>query len=193
MKNNILKLKNVMQVTGLARSTVYLWMKDKTFPTPIKLGERSVGWLEKDIDTWLDERIAESCKTSEDTENNNSEELMKERLKIDNEGNVTEIKPSKIREAIANDWLWNPWLVADITQCIGQSSCISTSQTVQEEGFHYLEWSNSNNKTDVYLQIRDGAQSLIVNTERFRGHNERLALIGIAANYNLIYGECDDE
>jgi len=106
--------------------------------------------------------------------------------------NVTEIKPSKDREALAHDWLWNPWLVADITRCINQS--ISTSQTVQEEDFHYLEWSNGNGKIDVYLEIRDGKQHLIVNTERrFRSHNERLGLVGIAANYNLIYGECDDE
>ena len=104
--------------------------------------------------------------------------------------NVTEIKPSK-DEALANNSLWNPWLVADITRCIGQSN-VSTSQTVQEEDFHYLEWSNSNHKTDVYLEIRDGIQNLIVNIDRFRGHNERLALVGIAATYNLTYGECDD-
>ena len=111
---------------------------------------------------------------------NNSEELIM--------NNVTEIKPSK-DEALANNSLWNPWLVADITRCTGQS--ISTSQTVQEEDFHYLEWSNGS-RIDVYLEIRDGIQNLIVNIDRFRGHNERLALVGIAATYNLTYGECDD-
>jgi len=103
--------------------------------------------------------------------------------------NVTEIKTSK--EKLANEWLWNPWLVADITRCIGQS--IGSSQSVQKDSFHYLEWSNSNGKTDVYLEIRDGQQHLMVNIDRFRGNNERLALIGIAATYNLIYGECTDE
>ena len=103
--------------------------------------------------------------------------------------NVTKIKPS-IKERLANNSLWNPWLVADITKCTGQS--ISTSQTVQEEDFHYLEWSNGS-RIDVYLEIRDGKQHLTVNINRFRGHNERLALIGIAATYNLTYGECDDE
>ena len=58
--NRILKLPEVIQVTGLARSTIYLWMKDKKFPTHIKLGERSVGWLEEDIQGWLDQRISES-------------------------------------------------------------------------------------------------------------------------------------
>ena len=112
---------------------------------------------------------------------NNSEELKM--------NNVTEIKPSIKIDRLVNNSLWNPWLVADITRCTGQS--ISTPQTVQEEDFHYLEWSNGS-RIDVYLEIRDNRQHLIVNTDRFRGHNERLALIGIAATYNLTYGECDD-
>jgi prophage regulatory protein len=58
--NRILKLPEVIQVTGLARSTIYLRMKEKTFPTHIKLGERSVGWLEEEVHSWLDQRISES-------------------------------------------------------------------------------------------------------------------------------------
>jgi len=58
--NRILKLPEVIQVTGLARSTIYLRMKEKRFPTHIKLGERSVGWLEKEIQGWLDQRISQS-------------------------------------------------------------------------------------------------------------------------------------
>ena len=58
--NRILKLPEVIQVTGLARSTIYLWMKEKRFPTHIKLGERSVGWLEEEVHSWLDQRISES-------------------------------------------------------------------------------------------------------------------------------------
>ena len=58
--NRILKLPEVIQITGLARSTIYLRMKEKRFPTHIKLGERSVGWLEKEIQGWLDQRISQS-------------------------------------------------------------------------------------------------------------------------------------
>ena len=104
--------------------------------------------------------------------------------------NITEIKkPSKDKEALANNSLFNPRLVADITRCTGQS--ISASLYRRQEEFHYLEWSNGS-RIDVYLEIRDNRQHLIVNTDRFRGHNERLALVGIAATYNLTYGECDD-
>ncbi len=35
-------------------------MEDGAFPKPIKLGERSVAWLEEDIDRWQQERIAAS-------------------------------------------------------------------------------------------------------------------------------------
>lgn len=45
--------------TGLSRSTIYEKIKNGTFPKPIKLGPRAVGWLETEIDAWLEERLAE--------------------------------------------------------------------------------------------------------------------------------------
>ena len=58
--NRILRLPEVIRVSGLARSTIYLRMKEKTFPTQIKLATRSVGWLETSIQNWIDLRISES-------------------------------------------------------------------------------------------------------------------------------------
>ncbi len=58
--NRVLKLPEVIQVTGLSRSTIYLRMAEMTFPAHIKLGRRSVGWLEKDVQEWLEQRINES-------------------------------------------------------------------------------------------------------------------------------------
>ena len=58
--NRILKLPEVIQVTGLSRSTIYVRMKEKTFPDHVQLGKRSVGWLEKEVQGWLDQRICES-------------------------------------------------------------------------------------------------------------------------------------
>ena len=49
----------VESVTGLACSTIYEQMKKGTFPEPIKLGERAVGWRMSEINTWLEQRIAE--------------------------------------------------------------------------------------------------------------------------------------
>lgn len=54
---NILRRKQVEQRTGLSRSTIYLQIKEGSFPRPINLGPRAVGWLESEVDTWLNERL----------------------------------------------------------------------------------------------------------------------------------------
>jgi prophage regulatory protein len=56
----ILRRREVEARTGLSRSTIYLRCSQKTFPTPIHLGGRAVGWLESEIDAWLQEQIASS-------------------------------------------------------------------------------------------------------------------------------------
>ena len=60
MNNRILRLPIVIELTGLSRSTIYLHIKNGVFPKPISLGRRAVGWLESDIQQWLDQRIEES-------------------------------------------------------------------------------------------------------------------------------------
>jgi prophage regulatory protein len=54
----VLRLKEVMRLTGLARSTVYDYITKQQFPKPITLGDRAVGWLEHEIQDWINERIA---------------------------------------------------------------------------------------------------------------------------------------
>lgn len=58
----ILRRPEVEKVTGLCRSTIYAKMEDGTFPKPIKLSERSVGWLEHEVQEWLKNRISDSRK-----------------------------------------------------------------------------------------------------------------------------------
>ncbi len=52
-KSYILRRKEVEKRTGLSRSTIYLYIQDGTFPKPINLGPRAVGWLDNEIDAWL--------------------------------------------------------------------------------------------------------------------------------------------
>lgn len=59
----ILRLPNVRARTGLSRSTIYLKISEGTFPAPIALGERSVGWVESEVDAWIAERIKASRAT----------------------------------------------------------------------------------------------------------------------------------
>ncbi|MCK7545177.1 AlpA family transcriptional regulator [Marinobacter bryozoorum] len=59
----ILRLRDVMDKTGLARSTVYKYIEAGTFPKPIDLGGRSVGWVDEEINDWILEKISQrdSC------------------------------------------------------------------------------------------------------------------------------------
>ena len=60
MSNKILRLPAVLSRTGLGRSTVYLYISEGRFPKPISLGPRAVGWLEAEIDEWLEQQIQAS-------------------------------------------------------------------------------------------------------------------------------------
>lgn len=53
----ILRLPEVMERTGIKRSSIYDKMLKKTFPRKISLGGRSVGWLERDIDQWIQQQV----------------------------------------------------------------------------------------------------------------------------------------
>lgn len=55
----IIRLKELVAITGLARSTVYDRLDkkspryDEAFPRPFKLGVKSVGWLEHEVHFWI--------------------------------------------------------------------------------------------------------------------------------------------
>ena len=53
----ILRLSAVKAKTGQAISTIYAAMASGNFPRPIPLGERAVGWLESEIDGWIESRV----------------------------------------------------------------------------------------------------------------------------------------
>lgn len=60
MANAVLRLPLVKSRTGLSRSTIYLRIAEGSFPKPVSLGARAVGWLESDIEQWLTSRVEES-------------------------------------------------------------------------------------------------------------------------------------
>ncbi|WP_460746642.1 helix-turn-helix transcriptional regulator [Microvirgula curvata] len=55
----IIRLKEVINSTGLARSTIYKNISEGSFPKPVPLGDRCVGWLESEVHDWILERIKE--------------------------------------------------------------------------------------------------------------------------------------
>lgn len=65
----ILRRKQVEARIGLSRSTIYARLRenakrpgdfDPTFPQPIAIGPKAVGWLEHEIDAWLNAQIQKS-------------------------------------------------------------------------------------------------------------------------------------
>ncbi len=54
----ILRRREVEARTGLGCSTIYDGIKAGTFPAPIQLGPKSVGWVEAEIVAWLAARVA---------------------------------------------------------------------------------------------------------------------------------------
>lgn len=55
----IIRLKEVVESTGLARSTIYKHITEGTFPKPVPLGDRCVGWVESEVQDWILARIEE--------------------------------------------------------------------------------------------------------------------------------------
>jgi prophage regulatory protein len=64
----IIRLPVVKARTGLSRSSIYLKVIDKSFPPPINLGARSVGWLECEVSAWINDRVRESRRGSAQAE-----------------------------------------------------------------------------------------------------------------------------
>ena len=49
----VLRLPAVLARVGISRSTLWRLIKAHSFPKPIRLGGRSVGWIEAEIDDWI--------------------------------------------------------------------------------------------------------------------------------------------
>lgn len=63
MATAILRLPAVKARTGLSRSTIYLRISEGSFPKPISLGSRAVGWIEAEVNEWLNQQIEASRKS----------------------------------------------------------------------------------------------------------------------------------
>lgn len=51
--DRILRLKTVLERTGLSRSTMYRKIQNGTFPRNIQISTRCTGWRESAVNEWL--------------------------------------------------------------------------------------------------------------------------------------------
>ncbi|MEL0610335.1 AlpA family transcriptional regulator [Vibrio echinoideorum] len=49
-----LRLKEVIALTGLGRSSIYKFMDENTFPKTVSLGGRVVALVESEIEEWME-------------------------------------------------------------------------------------------------------------------------------------------
>jgi prophage regulatory protein len=68
-QRKLLRLKAVLEATGLTRSTLYRKIANGTFPRPVPIGDRAVAWRESAVVRWMDEQEA---KWDEESVNHNA-------------------------------------------------------------------------------------------------------------------------
>jgi prophage regulatory protein len=56
----LLRLPDVMRLTGLSRSTIYHLASTLDFPKPVKLGNRVSAWVACEVTEWIDCRVTQT-------------------------------------------------------------------------------------------------------------------------------------
>ena len=54
---SLVRINSVMEQTGLAKSTVWLWVKEEKLPKPIKLSARVTVWKQSELDEWIESQV----------------------------------------------------------------------------------------------------------------------------------------
>ena len=52
----ILRSASLLAVLDISAPTLWRRVKEKNFPQPISLGGRSIGWLQSEVDAWINSR-----------------------------------------------------------------------------------------------------------------------------------------
>ena len=56
MQDRLLRRRQVEEITGMSRSTIYKMMQNGDFPRPVKIGPAAVRWRSSDITAWVESR-----------------------------------------------------------------------------------------------------------------------------------------
>ena len=57
VQKKFLKLKDVKRLAGVSGSKIYTMVEAKQFPEPIKIGHRSVRWIESEVRSWIADKV----------------------------------------------------------------------------------------------------------------------------------------
>ena len=57
---HLLSMKEVRSITGKSRSTIYRWIANGSFPSPVNIGVGSIAWPVEVIAEWREQQINQS-------------------------------------------------------------------------------------------------------------------------------------
>jgi len=50
----VLRIKQMSEKTGLSKVSIWRLEREGKFPARVQIGKRSVGWIEQEIDDWIE-------------------------------------------------------------------------------------------------------------------------------------------
>lgn len=60
--DRLMRLRDVMDATGLGSSTIYRYIHAGTFPAPVKIGGFTARWRQSAVSSWMDGLIPKESK-----------------------------------------------------------------------------------------------------------------------------------
>jgi prophage regulatory protein len=60
MTNTLIRFTEVQRRTGYSKAWIYRLISQKRFPSAVKVGTRSIAFVESEVNEWINQRIAES-------------------------------------------------------------------------------------------------------------------------------------
>jgi prophage regulatory protein len=59
MRERLIRLKEVIAICGMSRSRIYQYINEDKFPASVSLGGRSIGFVESEINQWVENVIGQ--------------------------------------------------------------------------------------------------------------------------------------
>ena len=53
-RKKLLRIRQVVETTGLSKSAIYRQIASQTFPRPVKIAPKSVAWVEGEVQDWME-------------------------------------------------------------------------------------------------------------------------------------------
>jgi prophage regulatory protein len=58
--SDLIRIKEVMAMTGVSRTFIHKHRKDGDFPEPIHLSSKSIAWVRSSVDEWIQSKIKQT-------------------------------------------------------------------------------------------------------------------------------------